>query len=75
MPPSFWVTVKPNSSKEQVEETAPGELRVSVHAPPHEGKANDALVRALAEHFGVPKSSISIRQGRTGRRKRVQIGG
>jgi hypothetical protein len=74
MPRTVRITVKPNSKKEGVEPIAGGELRVSVHAPPREGEANEAVVRLLADYFSVPKTSITIRHGRTGRRKLVHVG-
>jgi uncharacterized protein (TIGR00251 family) len=48
-------------------------LKLRVAAPPVEGKANEALVRFLAEFCGVPRSAVEILQGETGRAKRVRI--
>jgi uncharacterized protein YggU (UPF0235/DUF167 family) len=38
-----------------------------------EGAANDACVRAVAEHFGVAPSRVSIVRGGTSRRKTIKI--
>ena len=66
------VKVIPNAKKEQVKKE--GELfKVSVRAPAVEGKANKALVEALAKYFGITKSKISIRAGQTSRTKRISI--
>ena len=46
---------------------------VSVHAPPREGKANKALIELLANYFSVPKASVKIIRGQTGRRKLIEI--
>lgn len=70
----IWVTVKPQAKREEVQETAPGEYRVSVHAPAREGRANRALIELLAGHFAVPKSSVKIISGEGSRRKLVEIG-
>ncbi|MBI5781750.1 MAG: YggU family protein [Rhodocyclales bacterium] len=48
-------------------------LKLRVAAPAVEGKANEALVRFLAEFCGVPRAAIEIVQGETGRAKRVRI--
>jgi uncharacterized protein (TIGR00251 family) len=50
-------------------------LRVAVVAPPVDGKANEAVVRTLAEALGVPRSSVKIVRGETGRRKTVRVHG
>ena len=50
-------------------------LRVRVRAAPHEGAANDALGRVLAQALGVPRSRVAIVGGATARIKRVKIVG
>jgi uncharacterized protein (TIGR00251 family) len=40
-----------------------------------DGKANEALVEFLAEHFRVPKRSVRIESGLKSRQKRVSIEG
>lgn len=47
--------------------------KVRLAAPPVEGKANDALVEFLAEHYGVPKRNVRIEAGLQSRQKRVRI--
>ena len=47
----------------------------AVNAPPVDGKANEAVVRALAAAFGVPRANVEIVRGETGRRKTVRIRG
>jgi uncharacterized protein (TIGR00251 family) len=69
------VTVIPRARTTRVERLEDGTLRVAVTAPPHEGRANAAVVAALAEHFGVPRSRVRILAGRSGRRKVVEVGG
>ena len=68
------VQVKPNAKKEKVETLADGSLKVFVKAPPVAGKANEAVVRLLAEHFGLSKSNVVIKSGAGGRKKWVEIG-
>ena len=50
-------------------------LKIRVHASPVEGRANRELVRFLAERLDVPRASLAITSGETGRRKRILVGG
>jgi hypothetical protein len=45
------------------------QLKIAVHAPPIEGRANLALLVFLAEIFDVPKNSIEIISGELSRSK------
>ncbi len=67
------IKVKPNSKTISVEKLNDGSYTVRVKAPAKEGKANDAVVRALGEYFGVPKSRIAILHGQAGKNKVVEI--
>ena len=49
------VKVKPNSRTEELSREGDS-FMVKVKEPPKEGKANQAVIRLLAEHFGVPQS-------------------
>ncbi len=44
-------------------------------APALEGKANRAVIALVAEHLGVPSSSVTIRSGATSSQKRVLVTG
>ena len=50
-------------------------LKISVQAPPIDGRANTALIELLSEILGVPKRNIEIVRGETGRQKTVAIVG
>ena len=67
------VTVIPRARRPYVEPLEDGGLRVAVTAPPHEGRANAAVIAALAEHFHIPRSRVRILRGGTSRRKVVEI--
>ena len=67
------VHVKPNARKKYIEKAADGTYKVSVNAPPHDGRANEAVIELLAEHFGVAKHSVAILRGHTGKKKLVQL--
>ncbi len=48
-------------------------LWVKVSAPPVKGKANERLIRILADRLSLPKSKIKILQGETSRNKLVEV--
>ena len=48
-------------------------LKLRIHAPPLEGRANSALVEFLGECFAVSKANIVLEQGQFGRVKRVRL--
>jgi len=50
-------------------------LKVRVRARPIEGKANEALVRLVADALGVPRSAVSLVQGDRSRIKRLEVDG
>jgi hypothetical protein len=66
------VRVFTRSSREEVVQQAEG-YAVRVKAAPQAGKANDAVVRLLARHFGVTRSAVRIASGLTVRNKVVEI--
>jgi uncharacterized protein len=74
MPLTISVSVKPQAKKESVKRISASEYQVTVKAPPHDGKANLALIKLLSEYFSVPKSQIKIVHGHTARRKVLAIG-
>ncbi len=50
-------------------------VRAAVTAPAEGGKANAALLKLLARTWRLPKSSLSLAAGKTGRTKTVLIAG
>lgn len=48
-------------------------LKLRIAAPPVEGKANRAVMLFLASWLGIPKSSVSLLRGETGRLKVVEL--
>jgi uncharacterized protein len=49
--------------------------KVRVSAAPERGRANDAVVRLLAERLGVPSASVSVVSGHSARDKVVELRG
>jgi uncharacterized protein len=50
-------------------EGAGAQLKIAVHAPPLEGRANEALIMFLAETFELPKGAVQIVSGELSRSK------
>ncbi|KND48226.1 MAG: hypothetical protein AB201_01350 [Parcubacteria bacterium C7867-006] len=79
----IFVKVKANSRENKVEEPPQRLLQtderlndyytVSVKEPPVEGKANDAVVRTLAEYFSVSRSQVTLLSGSTSKIKTFEI--
>ncbi|MGA9069432.1 MAG: DUF167 domain-containing protein [Terracidiphilus sp.] len=45
------------------------QLKIAVHAPPLEGRANQALIAYLAELFSLPKNAVELVTGELSRSK------
>jgi len=69
------VQVVPRASRTAVGPAVGDRLRVAVTSPPVDGAANDAVIDALADAFGVRRSAVEIVRGERGRRKTVRIVG
>jgi uncharacterized protein (TIGR00251 family) len=66
------VKVIPRSAKTEIVGTmSDGTLKIKVAAPPEKGKANDELVRFLAEHYKVKK--VEIISGHSAPRKIIRL--
>ncbi len=50
-------------------EGAAAQLKIAVHAPPLEGRANQALIAYLAELFSLPKNAVELVTGELSRSK------
>jgi len=69
----IYVKVIPRAGKNEVEKISNAEYKVRVTAVPERGKANKAVIEALAKYFEVPKSSVSIVGGKSTRTKIIDI--
>ena len=50
-------------------------LKLSLTAPPAEGRANEACIEFLAELLQLPRSSVTIAAGHSSRNKVVRVRG
>jgi len=67
--------VQPGAARSEFAGRHGDRLKVRLTARAVDGKANEALVAFLSDHFNVPKRSVRIISGLKSRQKRVQIDG
>ena len=67
--------VQPKSSRNQVVGVYDNMLKIALTAPPVDGEANKMLVKFIASQLKISKSSCTLVQGETSRRKVVRIDG
>ena len=67
------VKVKAGSSKEKVEKLDDNNYAVWVRAKPADGKANEAVTKALAEYFDIAKSKVNLVKGHASKQKILEI--
>ena len=66
------IKVKPNSKTEGI--VKEGDIFViKVCEPPREDKANQAVIKLLAKHFGVSRSQIRILSGLRSKNKIIEL--
>jgi uncharacterized protein (TIGR00251 family) len=69
------VRAQPGARKNAVKGEQNGALKVSVTAPPEDGRANAALIELLHDSLGLKRSQIELLAGHTSRDKRFLIRG
>jgi uncharacterized protein (TIGR00251 family) len=67
------VRVKPNSRESTLQEQPDGTWTARLKSRPVDGKANEELIRLIAQRFGCSRSSVSIRSGATARIKLIEV--
>jgi uncharacterized protein (TIGR00251 family) len=67
------VQIQPNAKKTEVVGLLDDALKIKLAAQPIEGKANDALVRFLADALALPRSAITLTHGHTNKKKLLEI--
>lgn len=66
--------VKPNSKQQRLQK-GDEEWVVALTVAPERGKANQALLKLLAQELGVAKAPLRIKSGHTSRYKLIEIAG
>jgi uncharacterized protein YggU (UPF0235/DUF167 family) len=68
---SLWVHA--NAKQEKIEKTGDNQFVVWVKAQAKEGKANDAVIKALSQYLDISKSHSTILKGHTSKNKLLEI--
>lgn len=69
----IFVRAKPRSREERVEKVDDTHFTVWVKEAPQQGKANEAVIRALAEYLGIAPSRMNVVRGDTAKQKTIEI--
>jgi len=72
---TFAVKVHPRARKNAIAGELGDALKVSLTAPPIEGKANEACIEFFAILLKVPRGSVSIAAGQSSRSKIIRVVG
>lgn len=67
------VKVKPNAKNSLFEALPDGSYKAELKSAPVDGKANKELIALVAKHFKVAKSAVDIKNGASGKMKRLVI--
>lgn len=67
--------VQPGAKRSEVAGLHGEALKIRLAAPPIDGRANDALLRFIADVMDVPLRNVELRQGEQSRHKTVQVSG
>ncbi len=69
----IFVKVKPRTKVEKVEKVSEKNFTVFVKELPIKGRANQAIIKVLAEYFKVSISRVKIISGHTSKQKLIEI--
>jgi len=69
----IFVKVRPKAKEEKVIKISETNFKVWVQEPPEKGRANQAVLRALADYFGIRLANIKIISGSTSKLKVIEI--
>ena len=67
--------IQPGAKRTEVAGLHGDALKIRLAAPPIEGRANEALLKFIAESFGVPLRQVELKQGGQSRHKVVAVTG
>ncbi|MEY4468136.1 MAG: hypothetical protein RIR21_1929 [Pseudomonadota bacterium] len=67
------VHVQPNASRTEIAGLVEGALKIRLHAPPVDGKANEALTQFIAERLKVAKRDVTVSRGHGSRQKLLEV--
>ena len=69
----IFVKAKPRARKEYIKKIDESHFVVAVKEPPEKGKANSAVVKALADYFKIGRENVKIISGKTSTSKILEV--
>jgi uncharacterized protein (TIGR00251 family) len=72
---SLTLHVQPGAKRTEIAGLHGEALKIRLAAPPIEGRANEALLRFIADTFGIPLRQVELKQGGQSRHKVVLVTG
>lgn len=72
---SLTLHVQPGAKRTEISGLHGEALKIRLAAPPIEGRANEALLRFVADTFDVPMRQVELKQGGQSRHKVVMVTG
>jgi hypothetical protein len=72
---TFSVKVHPHARKDAITGEGGDAVKLSLTAPPTEGRANEACIEFFAKLLKVPRSSVTIASGQGSRNKTIRVAG
>lgn len=70
---TFAIKVHPRARKDAITGEVGDSLKLSLTAPPIDGKANESCLRFFADILEVPRSSVTIAAGQNSRNKVIRV--
>lgn len=67
--------IQPGAKKTEFSGLHGDALKIRLAAPPVDGKANEALIRFIAEKLNLPKSAVNLKSGQISRHKVLEVSG
>ncbi len=71
----FSLRVQPKSAKDELVGFQEDALKIKIAALPADGAANEACIKFIAKWLKVPRSSVEIKHGHSGRNKTIMVYG
>jgi len=70
---TLTLDIQPGAKKTEFAGLHGDALKIRLSAPPVDGKANEALIKFVAETLKLPRSAVNLKSGQTSRRKVLEL--
>lgn len=69
----IFVKAKPKAKRKYLKQIDENHFEIAVNEPAEQGKANQAIIKVLAEYLNVSRSQLEIISGREARQKIIKL--